>query len=80
MQVRMTLMKINVVYRCGSNSVGQGWGGCREGPVRPSQLRAGAPPASKKVFSLIFYKKSSNIPLTESKIFSIIVRVLSDYG
>ena len=26
-------------------SVGQGWGGCREGPVRPSQLRAGAPPA-----------------------------------
>ena len=72
----MTLMKINVVYHCGSNSVGQGWGGCREGPVRPSQLRAGAPPASKKVFFLIFYKKkSSNIPLTESKIFSIIVRV-----
>ena len=27
--------------------VGQGWGGCREGPVRPSQLRAGAPPALK---------------------------------
>lgn len=25
--------------------VGQGMGGCREGTVRPSQLRAGFPPA-----------------------------------
>ena len=31
--------------RIDNKSVGQGWGGCREGPVRPSQLRAGAPPA-----------------------------------
>ena len=31
--------------RVENGSVGQGWGGCREGPVRPSQLRAGAPPA-----------------------------------
>ena len=34
--------------------VGQGMGGCREGTVRPSQLRAGFPPAKKII--LIFLK------------------------
>ena len=80
MQVRMTLMKINVVYRCGSNSVGQGWGGCREGPVRPSQLRAGAPPASKKVFFLIFYKKKLEYPLDGVKNLFYYCARPSDYG
>ncbi len=44
-----------------NGSVGQGWGGCREGPVRPSQLRAGAPPACSSCQDLITFKSDLNL-------------------
>ena len=40
--------------------VGQGMGGCREGTVRPSQLRAGFPPANKRII-LIFLRSVNPI-------------------
>ena len=44
-----------------NGSVGQGWGGCREGPVRPSQLRAGAPPACCSCQDLNTFKSALNL-------------------
>ena len=58
----MPLIKSRMNSRCLENkSVGQGWGGCREGPVRPSQLRAGAPPASSSCQDLNTFKSALNL-------------------
>ena len=56
------LMKSRMNSLCLENgSVGQGWGGCREGPVRPSQLRAGAPPACSSCQDLNTFKSALNL-------------------
>ena len=56
---KTTPQKRNKSLQKNNKSVGQGKGGCREGTVRPSQLRAGFPPAYFLKTFLPFKKKAS---------------------